>query len=84
MNLRKMRRARHYVVDEVEERHNKRRITQIHKMKADLEERNLSNLFRSRKLRNSRYTSPNQTMTIKLKTHTRMIHNSNQLTNPKT
>ena len=83
MNLRKMRRARHIVEEEVEERHTKRRRTQIHKMKVDLEEGNLSNLFRSRKLRNTRYINPNQTMIIKLKTHTKMIHNLSLLANLK-
>ena len=83
MNLRKMHRARHIVEEEVEERHTKRRRTQIHKMKVDLEEGNLSNLFRSRKLRNTRYINPNQTMIIKLKTHTKMIHNLSLLANLK-
>ena len=82
-NLRKMHRAHHInVVDEVEEQHIKRRKTQIRKMKADLEEGNLSNLFRSRKLRNTRYMNPNR-MVIKLKTHTKMIHNSSLQTNLK-
>lgn len=83
-NLRKMHRARHTIVveDEVEERHIKKRKTQIQKVKVDPEEGNQSNLFRSNKLSNSKYMSPNRMM-LKLKTHTKMIHNSSLQANLK-
>jgi hypothetical protein len=79
-----MHRARHIIVveDEVEERHIKKRKTQIQKVKVDPEEGNQSNLFRSNKLSNSKYMSPNRMM-LKLKTHTKMIHNSSLQANLK-
>ena len=69
------------VEEEAERRHSKRR-TPTRKMKVDQEEENL--LHKSRKLRNLRSIKPNQKTIIKLKTRTKMIHNSSLPANLKT